>query len=89
MPNLSKLKKCLSTVDQVLEVTERTNFFEVWKINPWLASRNFVQCVQGKVSKKDVQTVQRYFIKNKIYSANDLRASSDVSAVDNSELCFV
>ena len=89
MPTLSKLKKCFSAVDQVLEVTEMTNFFEVWKSSPWVASRNFVQCVQGKVSKTDVITVQRHFIKNKIYSANDLKASSDVSTVDNSELCSV
>ena len=66
-----------------------TNFFEVWITSPWIASNNFVQCVQGKVSKKDVLTVQRHFTKIKICKANDLRASFDVPTVDNSQLCFV
>ena len=89
MPIQSKLNKFLRTVDQFLEVTEKTNFFEVWKKIPWVASSNFFQCVQGKVSKKNVATVQRHFINNNIFSANDLRASSNVSTVDNSKLCSV
>ena len=42
--------------------------------------------MQGKVTKKDILSVKNHFIYNKIFSANDLRANSDVSTVDNSEL---
>ena len=89
MATQSKLNKFLRTVDQFLEVTEKTNFFEVWKKSPWVASSKFFQCVQGKVTKKDILSVKNHFIYNKIFSENDLRANSDVSTVDNSELCSV
>ena len=89
MAPLTKLSKCLRSVDQVLEVTKKTKFFELWKTSPWVASSNFVQYVQGKVTKKDILTVKNHFVKNKIFSENDIRASSDGTTVDNSELCSV
>ena len=79
MAPTSKLNLTLRSYQKIARITQKNSFFSIWKSSPWLASKAFLNSVNGgsrgrDKMKRDISTVKRFFEKRNILSEEDLRS---------------